>query len=73
MMVSGAIFGSTFYFLYYPLITYTYNEVTINKLMWPSLTSLIYFEMMPLIAPFLIISGAIVGALAVKFAQKISS
>jgi hypothetical protein len=73
MMVSGAIFGSTFYFMYYPLITYTYNEVTINKLMWPSLTSLIYFEMMPLVAPFLIVSGAIVGALAVKFAQKIAS
>lgn len=73
MMASGAIFGSTFYFLYYPLITYTYNEITINKLMWPSLTSLIYFEMIPLVAPFLIISGGIVGALAVKFANKVAS
>jgi hypothetical protein len=72
-MASGAIFGSAFYFLYYPLITYTYNEVTINKLMWPSLTSLIYFEMIPIIAPFLIICGGIVGAIAVKFAQRITS
>jgi hypothetical protein len=73
MMASGAIFGSAFYFLYYPLITYTYNGVTINKLMWPSLTSLIYFEMIPIIAPFLIICGGIVGAIAVKFAQRITS
>jgi hypothetical protein len=72
MMIAGAIFGSTFYFLYYPLITYTYNEVTINKLMWPSLTSLIYFEMIPIVAPFLIISGGLVGALAVKFAKKVA-
>jgi hypothetical protein len=73
MMISGAIFGSTFYFLYYPLITYTYNEITLDKLMWPSLTSLIYFEMIPLVAPFLIICGGVVGALAVKFAKRIAS
>jgi len=72
-MVAGAIFGSTFYFMYYPLVTYTYNEVTLDKLMWPSLTSMIYFEMIPMVAPFLIASGAVVGALAIKFAQKISS
>ena len=73
MMISGAIFGSAFYFLYYPLITYTYNEITIDKLMWPSLTSQIYFELVPLVAPFLIASGAIIGAVSVKFAQKITS
>ena len=73
IMVAGAIFGSTFYFLYYPLITYTFNEITLNKLMWPSLTSIIYFEMVPMVVPFLIISGAMVGALATKFAQKITS
>ncbi|NDB88349.1 MAG: hypothetical protein EB164_05410 [Thaumarchaeota archaeon] len=72
MMIAGAVFGSAFYFLYYPLITYTYNEITLDKLMWPSLTSIIYFEMVPIVAPLLIISGSIVGAIAVKFAQKIS-
>ncbi|NDB88322.1 MAG: hypothetical protein EB164_05275, partial [Thaumarchaeota archaeon] len=73
VMIAGAIFGSAFYFMYYPLVTYTFNEITLNKLMWPSLTSIIYFEMIPVIAPFLIISGALVGALATKFAQKITS
>ncbi|MBM3905615.1 MAG: hypothetical protein FJ354_02885 [Thaumarchaeota archaeon] len=73
MMISGAIFGSAFYFIYYPLITYTYNEITLDKLMWPSLTSTIYFEMVPIVAPFLIVSGALVGAISVKFAQKIFS
>ncbi len=71
MMVAGAIFGCTFYFMYYPLITYTYNEILQDKLMWPSLTSQIYFEMTPVIAPFLIVTGAIVGAFGTKFAQKI--
>lgn len=73
MMISGAIFGSAFYFLYYPLITYTYNEVTLDKLLWPSLTSHVYFEMIPIVAPALIVCGAIVGTISVKFAQKISS
>ena len=72
MMVGGAIFGCTFYFMYYPLITYTYNEILQDKLMWPSLTSQIYFEMTPIIAPFLIIAGAVVGAFGTKFAQKIA-
>lgn len=73
VMLAGTIFGSMFYFLYYPLITYTYNEITLDKLMWPSLTSQIYFELTPLVAPFLIISGGVVGALGVRFAQKITS
>ena len=71
--IAGAIFGSTFYFLYYPLITYTYNEVTLDKLMWPSMTSNIYFEMMPLVGPILILVGAGIGCLAAKFAIKISA
>lgn len=72
MMAAGAIFGSTFYFMYYPLITYTYNEITIDRLMWPSLTLQIYFELVPLIAPFLIITGSVAGAISVRFAQKIT-
>lgn len=73
MMIAGAIFGCTFYFMYYPLITYTYNKILLDKLMWPSLTSQIYFEMTPVIAPFLIAIGALVGVFGTKFAQKISS
>ena len=30
---------------YYPLITYTYNEVFESKVVWPSLIAQIYFEM----------------------------
>ncbi len=72
-ILAGAIFGSTFYFMYYPLITYTYNEITLDSLMWPSLTSQIYFELIPIVAPFLIICGSIIGAFSVKFAQKITT
>ena len=73
VMVAGAIFGCAFYFLYYPLITYTYNKIMLDKLMWPSLTSQIYFEMTPIIAPFLIAVGGVVGAIATRFAQKITA
>lgn len=73
MMVAGATFGCAFYFLYYPLITYTYNKVMLDKLMWPSLTSQIYFEMTPVIAPILIAVGGIVGIFGTKFAQRLAS
>jgi hypothetical protein len=71
LFMAGGIFGSSFFFVYYPLITYTYNEILSHKLIWPSITSQIYFEMIPIIAPILIGSGIMTGILATKFSQKI--
>jgi hypothetical protein len=71
--VAGAIFGSAFFFMYYPLITYTYNEIFLEKVIWPSLTSFVYFEMVPTIAPILITCGSISGIFGAKFAKKLTN
>lgn len=70
--LAGAIFGSTFLFMYYPLVTYTYNEVLFERVLWPSITSQVYFEMVPIISPVLICAGAISGIFGAKFAQRMS-
>ena len=54
--IAGAVLGVTFFTLYYPLITHTYNEVLSNpQSVWPSLTSSIYFGMIGKIYPLIII------------------
>jgi len=70
--LAGAIFGCSFFFMYYPLITYTYNEVLLEKVLWPSMTSQVYFEMVPIISPVLVCVGAVSGIFGAKFAQKMS-
>jgi hypothetical protein len=40
---AGIIVSLAFFMLYYPLITYTYNEVFERKVVWPSLIATIYF------------------------------
>jgi hypothetical protein len=66
--VAGAIVGLTFFMLYYPLITHTYNEfIDSSRLVWPSVTDEIYFGMMQTIYPLLVgpaIAFGIIGAIA---------
>ncbi|MEO9310009.1 MAG: hypothetical protein ABI337_06905 [Nitrososphaera sp.] len=71
LYVAGGICGSTWFFMYYPIITYTYNEILYHKIIWPSITSHIYFEMVPIVAPILSLVGTISGIFAVRFSQKI--
>ncbi|CAE6492372.1 hypothetical protein [Candidatus Nitrosotenuis uzonensis] len=73
IFAAGAIFGSAFFFMYYPLITYTYNEVFLEKVIWPSLISFVYFEMVPTIAPILVASGSVAGMFGAKFAKKLTN
>lgn len=68
---SGAILGSTFYFLYFPLITHVYNEVIYDRIVSGSVTSHAYFEMMPLVFPIVIAPSIIFGIIGTKFAEKI--
>jgi hypothetical protein len=67
LYIAGALVGMSFLMLYYPLITHTYNEVLLQKDVWPSLTAPIYFEMLgtvfPLVAAPAIAMG-ILGAVA---------
>ncbi|MEM2785423.1 MAG: hypothetical protein QXW37_04885 [Candidatus Nitrosotenuis sp.] len=72
LYVAGGVFGSVAFFMYYPLITYTYNEILWHKIIWPSLTAQIYFEMVPIISPILAVIGAVAGVFGAKFAKKIT-
>ncbi|MFN3653932.1 MAG: hypothetical protein ACK4TO_01215 [Candidatus Nitrosotenuis sp.] len=72
LYVAGGVFGSVAFFMYYPLITYTYNEILWHKIIWPSLTAQVYFEMLPIISPILAGVGAVAGMFGTKFAKKIA-
>lgn len=63
LYMAGAIVGITFFMLYYPLITHTYNKVMDNKTVWGSLTAIIYFEMMGPLYPVLLAPAAAMGIL----------
>ena len=70
--IAGAVIGSVFFTLYYPLITHTYNEVLSNsQTVWPSLTSSIYFKMIDKIYPLIVIPAAVTGTLATIISSKI--
>jgi hypothetical protein len=70
--VAGAVIGSIFFTLYYPLITHTYNEVLSNsQTVWPSLTSSIYFKMIDKIYPLMVIPAAITGIMATIISSKL--
>jgi hypothetical protein len=70
--VAGAVIGSIFFTLYYPLITHTYNEVLPNsQTVWPSLTSSIYFKMIGKIYPLMVIPAAVIGIVATIVSSKL--
>jgi len=70
--LAGAIPGMCFYFFYFPLITHTYNEVFSHQIVWPSMTALIYFEMLESVFPLVVVPAAIAGILGTIFASKIT-
>ena len=70
--LAGVIPGACFYFFYFPLITHTYNEVFSHQIVWPSMTALIYFEMLEPVFPLVVIPAAIAGILGTIFANKIT-
>ena len=72
-VLAGTVLGLTFFMLYFPLITHTYNEVSINpQPVWPSVTALIYFEMIDEIYPLLVISSMAAGVLGVVISSKLT-
>lgn len=68
---AGAILGSTFYFLYFPLITHAYNEVIYSRIVSGSVTSQVYFEIMPVVFPIVIAPAIILGIFGTIFASKV--
>jgi hypothetical protein len=72
-VLAGTVLGLTFFMLYFPLITHTYNEVSINpQAVWPSATASIYFEMIDEMYPLLVISSMAAGVLGVVISSKLT-
>lgn len=71
-VLAGTVLGLTFFTLYFPLITHTYNEVSISpQSVWPSVTASIYFEMIDEMYPLLVISSMAAGVLGVVISSKL--
>jgi hypothetical protein len=69
-VIGGAILGSIFFMMQYPLITHVYNEVdTTGGFVWPSLTSQTYFGMMEQIYPLVAVPGATMGIIGSTIAN----
>jgi hypothetical protein len=68
---SGGILGSSFFMLYYPMITHIYNEVLSNQSVWPSLTAQIYFDMITQIYPLVILPAVGVGILGTIISNRL--
>jgi hypothetical protein len=68
---SGGILGSSFFMLYYPMITHIYNEVLSNQPVWPSLTAPIYFDMIIQIYPLLAAPAIATGILGTIFSNTL--
>jgi hypothetical protein len=68
---SGGILGSSFFMLYYPMITYIYNEVLSNQPVWPSLTAPIYLEMITQIYPLLVLPAVGMGILGTIVSSRL--
>ena len=69
--ISGGILGSSFFMLYYPMITHIYNEVSSNQPVWPSLTAPIYFDMIIQIYPLLVVPAIGVGILGTIVSNRL--
>lgn len=73
-MLAGIVLGLTFFMLYFPLITHTYNEVSINpQPVWPSVTASIYFELIDEMFPLLVVSSMAAGILGVVVSSKLTA
>jgi hypothetical protein len=71
-IIGGAVLGSVFFMMQYPLITHIYNEVvTMQAFVWPSLTSSTYFEMFGEVYPLVAIPGATMGIIGAILANRI--
>jgi hypothetical protein len=68
---SGGILGSSFFMIYYPLITHIYNEVFSSQPLWPSLTAPIYFEMIVQVYPLLVVPAVGIGILGTIVSSRL--
>lgn len=69
--VTGAVLGMVFFMVFYPLPTYTYNDILLHQMVWPSIISTIYFEMIKIAFPLVVGPSIMMGLIGAFFAKKI--
>jgi hypothetical protein len=72
LYAASTIVSLAFFMLYYPLITYTYNEVFESKVVWPSMIAQIYFEMIQNVFPLVAIPTAAMGILGALLIDRLA-
>jgi hypothetical protein len=72
LYAAGIIVSVSFFMLYYPLITYTYNEVFEREVAWPSLIPQIYFEMIQDVFFVVAIPTAAMGILGALLIDRVT-
>ncbi len=71
-IIGGAVFGSVFFMMQYPLITHVYNEVvSMQEFVWPSLTSSTYFGMFGQVYTLVAVPGAAMGIIGAILSNRI--
>lgn len=71
-IIGGAVFGSVFFMMQYPLITHVYNEVvSMQEFVWPSLTSSTYFGMFGQVYTLVAVPGAAMGIIGAILGNRI--
>ncbi|MDQ4050614.1 MAG: hypothetical protein M3093_03275 [Thermoproteota archaeon] len=68
---AGIIVSVSFLMLYYPLITYTYNEVFEREVVWPSLIPQIYFKMIQDVFFVVALATAAMGILGALLIDRV--
>jgi len=72
LYAAGIIVSIAFFMMYYPLITYTYNEVFERKAVWPSLIPQIYFEMIQGVFLVVAMPTAVMGILGALLIDRLT-
>ena len=67
----GGILGTSFLVMYFPLTTFTYNEILTQQTVWPSLIPQIYFQMITDVFLITLIPAVIMGIVGIIFAKKV--
>ena len=71
LYAAGAIIGVAFFTLYYPLITYTYEEVLSGQNVWPSLIARTYFGMIATVMPLVVAPAAAMGIVGTTVSERL--
>jgi hypothetical protein len=72
LYAAGIIVSIAFFMLYYPLITYTYNEVLERAIVWPSMIPQIYFEMIQDVFLVVAVPTAAMGILGALLIDRLT-